>query len=203
MFVIVYDEHGGFYDHVKPPRAVKTHWVGGEFGFEFDQLGARVPAVVISPLIPRNTVDHSLYDHASIPATIERQFGVPGMGERDGRAGDLRHLITLSAPRDTPTTIDSRDHRTSHPGTLPASVKNPNEPVFAADDGGAAAVFASAAIQHLKAQPAQRAAILARLQQVKTRGELLAYLKELDVVLQPHRLAVRAQILSSAKASVK
>jgi hypothetical protein len=75
-------------------------------GFCFDRLGPRVPAVVISPRIPKNTIDHTEYDHASILATIERNFGLDALTSRDAAANDFLHLLTLEAPRaDTPATL--------------------------------------------------------------------------------------------------
>src|SRR5258708_13328574 len=63
MFVIVFDEHGGFLDHVRPPPAVPPG--SGEnpklkiHNFPFDRLGVRVPALVISPSVPPGTIDHT------------------------------------------------------------------------------------------------------------------------------------------------
>jgi phospholipase C len=82
--LIVYDEHGGIYDHVVPPNctpdddafaasADKTET--GE-PFAFDRLGVRVPAILVSPWVPKNTVipgpyqNGRTFDHASIPATV-------------------------------------------------------------------------------------------------------------------------------------
>ena len=64
LLIITCDEHGGFYDSV-PPGAIAAPADGSsntlnENGFAFDQAGVRVPAVVISPLIPANTVDHTV-----------------------------------------------------------------------------------------------------------------------------------------------
>ena len=63
ILIITWDEHGGFYDHVTPPAAVApgdTSPSAGhnKNGFTFEQYGPRVPAVVISPWIPKNVVDH-------------------------------------------------------------------------------------------------------------------------------------------------
>jgi hypothetical protein len=111
MLIVTWDEHGGFYDHVEPPQTVAPGDPPGDpdnvqIGFDFRQLGARVPAVVVSPRIERGVIDHSLYDHASIPATVERLFGLEAMTDRDEQANDLRHLLTLDSARtDTPTTL--------------------------------------------------------------------------------------------------
>ena len=115
LLVIVYDEHGGFYDSVKPGCAVapgdktmvenlqlKTH------GFDFSQYGVRVPAVIVSPLIPKGKVDHTLYDHSSILATVERLLSLPPLTKRDEAANDLRGLLTLPVPReDCPTELNA------------------------------------------------------------------------------------------------
>lgn len=75
VFVVTYDEHGGFYDRVRPPKAVQpTSWdVYGDFAF--DLLGPRVPAIVISPWIKKGTiVGDRNFDHSSIPATVRKLF---------------------------------------------------------------------------------------------------------------------------------
>ena len=107
LLVIVYDEHGGFYDHVKPGCAIppgdgipEGQVTRNALGFDFTQYGVRVPAVIVSPLIPKGTVDHTLYDHSSIPATLEKLLGMNPLTNRDGSANDLRHLLTNPAPRE-------------------------------------------------------------------------------------------------------
>jgi len=76
-------------------------------GFDFKQYGLRVPAVIVSPLIQQGTVDHTVYDHASVAATMERLFNFPSMTDRDAGANDLRHLLSLPTPRtDCPTQLN-------------------------------------------------------------------------------------------------
>jgi phospholipase C len=83
--LIVYDEHGGIYDHVPPPACTPDDSTDQATGFAFDRLGVRVPAVLISPWIPKGTVISPLnasggidqlrvFEHASIPATVTKQF---------------------------------------------------------------------------------------------------------------------------------
>ena len=115
LLVIVYDEHGGFYDSVAPGKANPPGDVPpprqetrNASGFDFSQYGARVPAVIVSPLIPKGKVDHKPYDHTSILATLERLFGMKPLTKRDECANDLRHLLTLPSPReDCPRTLAS------------------------------------------------------------------------------------------------
>src|SRR6266566_2738445 len=81
-----YDEHGGFYDHVKPP-VVPDNRASSNDKENFGQLGFRVPSVLASPYAPRNYVDNTLYDHTSILRFLEWRFlGAPPQGP--GRAGD-------------------------------------------------------------------------------------------------------------------
>jgi phospholipase C len=78
--LVVYDEHGGIYDHVVPPsctpdfKTASANDTGAGQPFAFDRLGVRVPAILISPWIPKGTVVNRTFDHASIPATITKFF---------------------------------------------------------------------------------------------------------------------------------
>jgi phospholipase C len=86
MFVLTYDEHGGFYDHVKPP-VVADNDASHRDSDNFGQAGFRVPTVLASPYARRNYVDHTMYDHTSILRFIEWRFlGAPPRGP--GRDGD-------------------------------------------------------------------------------------------------------------------
>jgi phospholipase C len=122
LLVVTYDEHGGFYDHVPPPPAEDDH---PEL---FGQYGIRVPALVVSPLVGRGSVSHTLFDHTSIIKTILLRFcgaadlarptptsGIrawfePGhphyLGKRVATANDLSGLLTEPTPRAAP----GRDH---------------------------------------------------------------------------------------------
>jgi acid phosphatase len=74
VIVITYDEFGGTWDHVAPP---KGDLVGP---------GTRIPAIIVSPLARKGTVDHTLYDTGSILRLITRRFGLemlPGLAARD------------------------------------------------------------------------------------------------------------------------
>ncbi|MGB6473318.1 MAG: alkaline phosphatase family protein [Candidatus Sulfotelmatobacter sp.] len=78
--LVVYDEHGGIYDHVVPPACAPDQFTasandtGTGMPFAFDRLGVRVPAILISPWIPAGTVVNRVFDHASIPGTITKFF---------------------------------------------------------------------------------------------------------------------------------
>jgi len=111
LLIVTFDEHGGFYDHFPPPQAVAPGDTGfnspwNRYQFDFTQLGVRVPAIAISPLIPQG-VDHTVYDHSSIPATVEAITGLAPLTNRDAAASNLSTLATLNQPRETPTTLPS------------------------------------------------------------------------------------------------
>ena len=97
MLLIVYDEHGGFYDHVQPPSdAVPL------FGQSSGKLGPRVPAFVVSPWTPAGLVLKQVFDHTSIAATILNRFcgpHPPFLSPRVSVARDLRDALPLAAPR--------------------------------------------------------------------------------------------------------
>lgn len=109
LLVIVYDEHGGTYDHVPPPTTVNPDskvWTNDGISldpsFDFTRLGVRVPAVLISPYIAPG-IDHRVYDHTSIIATAFKLF-LPNVLNvnltlRDKNANTFEDNLTLSEPR--------------------------------------------------------------------------------------------------------
>jgi len=106
LLIITYDEHGGNYDHVHPPTgAIPPDDVIGASGFDFTRFGVRVPAVLVSPLIPEGTILHAPndgrppFDHTSIIATLRARFGIGALGQRDAAAPDLGSVLTLPTPR--------------------------------------------------------------------------------------------------------
>ncbi|KAH6793793.1 non-specific phospholipase C4 [Perilla frutescens var. hirtella] len=119
LFVIIYDEHGGFYDHVPTPVTgvpSPDGRVGPEpYNFQFDRLGIRVPAIFISPWIEKGTVIHgpsgpfpsSEFEHSSIPATVKKIFNLNEfLTKRDEWAGTFDIAINRSSPRnDCPETL--------------------------------------------------------------------------------------------------
>jgi len=106
VLIVTWDEHGGVYDHVLPPAAVSPDGKSTP-EFAFDRLGVRVPALIISPFVARGTIDHAVYEHASIPAFVKRVFGLPDfLTARDKAAGTFEGVLALDAARaDTPATL--------------------------------------------------------------------------------------------------
>ena len=102
--LIVYDEHGGIYDHVPPPACLPDGFVAQpaatEIGkpFLFDRLGVRVPAILVSPWIRRSTVvdNTRVFEHASIPATATDLF----LGTYDARSPREKAAKHVPGPAD-------------------------------------------------------------------------------------------------------
>jgi phospholipase C len=106
--LIVYDEHGGIYDHVPPPECTPDGYVasandtGTGREFRFDRLGVRVPAILVSPWIPKGTVvSGRTFEHASIPATATNFFlqNYEQRSVREKAADTFLDLLTLSKMR--------------------------------------------------------------------------------------------------------
>jgi phospholipase C len=101
-FVVLYDEWGGFFDHVKPGNAPGTPAQAKKNGFT--QLGFRVPAIIASPFARPGYADHTVYDHTSVLRLIEwRYLSAPATGASAGKRGKWwlterdRHANNLGA----------------------------------------------------------------------------------------------------------
>lgn len=109
--VVLYDEHGGFYDHVPPPGFVApgdsaTDEDNVHVNFDFKQLGVRVPAVVISPWVKKGTIDHRKHEHSSVVRTLRDLFSLGALTDRDRQANSLAPLLNLETARtDCPLTL--------------------------------------------------------------------------------------------------
>jgi phospholipase C len=101
---ITWDEHGGFYDHVAPPKACapdKTPPMlqsGDTTPGGFDMVGVRVPLIVVSPYAKSSYVGHHVYDHTSITRFIEAKFKLPALTARDANAEPPTDLFDFSSP---------------------------------------------------------------------------------------------------------
>jgi phospholipase C len=104
--LVVYDEHGGTYDHVPPPSCPPDGFTAtpdqtGVPGitFMFDRLGLRVPAILVSPWVakatvvpgPEDPVNGKVFEHASIPATVTSFF----LGDYAARSPREQQALTF------------------------------------------------------------------------------------------------------------
>lgn len=88
--IVTYDEPGGWYDHVAPPRQ-------GEF-----ELGFRVPTIIISPYARSGYVDSTIYDVSSIHRFIEYLFGLPPLNANDNSANNMLNAFEFTDPPKPP-----------------------------------------------------------------------------------------------------
>ena len=188
VLIITYDEHGGFYDSLAPGKAIapddNSSAKYNKYGFTFNQLGVRVPAVIVSPYVTPGFVDHTIYDHTSILATVERVFGMSPLTARDASANDLLHILHSPSPRaDCPTTLNS-------PAAVPASAELAltREQQAAADrqplpEGGNLpgflAIMLKTEIELSSGRETEKAAILENFKQLRKRGDARAYIKRI------------------------
>src|SRR4051812_15987907 len=108
VLVITYDEHGGFYDHVPPPKV--------DDGSEYETYGVRVPALIVGPRVKQH-VCHELFDHTSLIKTILLRFASDGekaIDEMSARVGHQRlkkanHLGMVLEDEPRTDTVDRGD----------------------------------------------------------------------------------------------
>jgi phospholipase C len=104
MLLVTFDEHGGTYDHVPPPRATppeaREHT---EMDFAFDRLGVRVPAIAISAYTAKGQVVNAPMHHGSVISSLTSKYGLRPLTARDAGAPTLDVAMTLTSPRDPST----------------------------------------------------------------------------------------------------
>jgi phospholipase C len=143
LLVIVYDENGGFFDHVPPPGAADDD--PGMFG----SYGVRVPAIIVSPWVEPRTVSHAVFDHTSIIKTILARFcpqvlretpraatararlGPQYPGRRVAQASHLGELLTRSTPRPAPSRDALVRQAAARTVLAPAGQPEPGSPAAA------------------------------------------------------------------------
>jgi len=215
LLVITHDEHGGFFDHVTPPTTVSpgdktTAPENNHHGFEFTQLGVRVPAVVISPFIPRGTIDHTVYDHASLLATVEKMYGLKPLTRRDREANTFNHLLALETPRtDTPATLpdvaDSSPARkdnsrgASSPREVPETA-NPNSTSDHIEPMLRGFLHFSFLIDYKLAPTPAKKALMRKFLKISNRPDALRYMEE---VASRVRTRMRKRKPRSARDAIK
>jgi len=103
LLVYTYDEHGGYYDHVPPPKTlapddIPPKLAPGDVKGGYRQLGPRVPAIVASPYAKKG-VTNVVHDHTSVLATIEAKWNLPALTYRDANAETVMDFLDVSRAR--------------------------------------------------------------------------------------------------------
>src|SRR5215831_12087345 len=121
LFLISFDEHGGTYDHVPPPRAYPPDPAAppGQMGFRFDRAGVRVPTVAVSAYIDPQTVITSEYRNTSLIATLRARWnlGAP-LTARDASAPSVTPALTRATPRPPEDWPEVRPQLAATPASL-------------------------------------------------------------------------------------
>jgi phospholipase C len=99
--ILTWDDFGGFYDHVVPPKA-------DQFGF-----GPRVPLLIISPYAKHGYISHTVYELSSLLKFVEQRYSLPPLTARDTQANDLLDSFDFSQAPLGPLVL--------RPGTCPPS----------------------------------------------------------------------------------
>jgi phospholipase C len=101
VFVLNFDEGGGFYDHVDPPQAEDdTVLPGSGPKPDLTQLGFRVPAIAMGPFAPQRIETAGPYEHCSILRMVEWRWDLEPMTLRDANARNLAEALDFRADRD-------------------------------------------------------------------------------------------------------
>jgi phospholipase C len=146
VFMVTFDEWGGFYDHVAPPKVIDDtdpatvdHTgdtaTDGQSVPDYTQLGVRVPAIVVSNLAPSRVFHKGPYEHTSTLKLIESTFGLQPLTARDANALNLGDVLQGKPCHSVPA------------GTIPTSAQVPGP----ASD--AAAVCSAASVQSVSPAP--------------------------------------------------
>jgi phospholipase C len=148
VFIVTFDEWGGFYDHVPPPRVIDdtdpasvdhtgddTTPTEGRLVPDYTQLGFRVPAIVVSNLAPSRVAHHGPFEHTSTLKMIESTFGLDALTARDANALDLGRVLDPVPRHGVPA------------GMIPKSSDVPGPA------NGAAAVCSATSVQSVSPEP--------------------------------------------------
>ena len=191
LFIVLFDEHGGTYDHVMPPAAPKHFPAATDgSGFDFDQFGVRVPAIVISSYTVARTVFRSdtdiPYDHTSVLATLRDWLGLHDAFRKSlprpriATAPTLAHVLSLSEPRAWPPIAVGPEHSVAAGGPMP------RDDVPLNDNQKAVLMALSATVAK---RPLSTAEKYAAEQKLRTHGDARTWM----TALMPHLPATQAK----------
>jgi phospholipase C len=97
IIVLMWDDFGGFYDHVAPPD-IDTYG-----------LGPRVPLIVLSPYVKEGVVSHTVYETSSVLQLIENRYKLKALTQRDVEANSLLDMFDFSQSPAPPYVLPLRD----------------------------------------------------------------------------------------------
>lgn len=100
LLIVLYDEHGGFFDHVVPPATIAPDHHVEEYAF--NQLGLRVPAILVSPFVARKSVIKTVFDHTSLLKFLTDKWALGPLGARTRQANSFAAALQPIARSDCP-----------------------------------------------------------------------------------------------------
>lgn len=126
LFIITFDEHGGCFDHVKPPCATPPdNMPDCEYRFTFQRLGVRVPTVMISSRIAKNTIVNETMHHNSFLKTMQKKWGLGSLGPRQDDAPCFANAVFMDPSRDSREWPDLSAVYSGHPAIARAKANPP------------------------------------------------------------------------------
>jgi phospholipase C len=102
LLLVTFDEHGGTYDHVPPPKVPppEARAPAGEMGFRFDRSGVRIPTLAISAWVEPRTVVNQEFRSTSVIRTLREKWSLgPPLSQRDAVAADIAPILSRASPR--------------------------------------------------------------------------------------------------------
>lgn len=181
LLLMVFDEHGGMADHVSPPSATPPgDGAPGEYGFTFDRLGVRIPAIAISSYVPEGAIVSDQMQNTSVIRTLNEKWGLAGLTARDASAPRFDGIIDPSAMRDWPTTTPPDLSSIERTGDGSSQVNGLARAIMASAQAAAAALPRLQAGEDVSSVGDQDAAVPAQL----TVGQVQAALEAANETLQ-------------------
>jgi phospholipase C len=171
LLVILFDEHGGFYDHVAPPAAVPPDRHQEEY--TFDRYGVRVPALLVSPYAA-NTVFKQQLDHTSLLKYLIDKWRLGPLGQRAAQANTFAGALHGPARTDTPQMISAV------PAGLTPAILPPRQPL---NDHQSALVALSHALESMAREDANVVATRSRQVLTGPQSQIDAAVDRVDAFL--------------------
>lgn len=101
LLIVNFDEHGGYDDHVFPPKTIAPDNYTQQYSF--DNLGVRVPCLLISPYLANGGVISDVMDHTSILHYLINKYKLGALGKRAAKANTFEKYFLPNLRNDTPT----------------------------------------------------------------------------------------------------
>ncbi len=100
LLIITYDEWGGFFDTVTPPRFpdLVDNPGGDDTNPDHAQAGFRVPTILVSPFTRGGRITGTVFEHSAIPRLVEWRFGLPSLTPRDAASNNLARVLNFHRP---------------------------------------------------------------------------------------------------------